>query len=202
MSDTADCKALLAQDPRLAGRGPWLRVHKRRAEDGVERVFTTQARDCFVRVLERDTGLSIDRIADSLADAQAPAPARVAKVRERRWTTNLAAKFPYVPDPGYGGSDADVGIRGFAYSIGEQEEDEDTLYFAFGYVCDDGALFDQHADQYNDALAYLFPEFEVSADVSEGMHEITIPKGHTKESLAALMEERFEATGVQLGDWA
>lgn len=73
MPGSAECKALLEQDPRLAQfGGGWKRVSKSTADDGVERVFRNKAGTCFVRVVKNFHGLTVTGFGPTLADAMQP----------------------------------------------------------------------------------------------------------------------------------
>jgi hypothetical protein len=72
LASSDDCKALLDNDGLVqaaGGKGPWKRLSKRKADDGVERVFQDKQGACFVRVLEDDQGqLSVNQVGTSLSD--------------------------------------------------------------------------------------------------------------------------------------
>lgn len=70
---TNDCKKLLDQHPDTAGtnQGAWKRLSKRKAPDGVERIFSDSAGGRFVRILESPDGLVVVGVGNSRAEVDA-----------------------------------------------------------------------------------------------------------------------------------
>lgn len=86
MTTTADCRIFLESSPEVAAQnpGPWKRISKKNAPDGIERVFASTDGQCFVRLTEDKAGnLDVTHIAATLQDltlpssvvARPPAPA-------------------------------------------------------------------------------------------------------------------------------
>jgi hypothetical protein len=85
---TADCVALLDRDPTLSTQGwtgSWKRLSKKKAEDGIERVFSRAAGPdtVFARVMEKAGALWLDRTGEDVLAVSGPAPAPATPSRFR-----------------------------------------------------------------------------------------------------------------------
>ena len=83
---TADCVVLLDRDLALSAQGQtgsWKRLSKKKAEDGIERVFSRTAGSdtVFARVMEKAGALWLDRTGPDLVSVSGPAPVPSRKSR-------------------------------------------------------------------------------------------------------------------------
>ena len=204
MASTDDCKKLLDSDEKTQGRGPWKRLSKRNADDGVERIFSNKDQTCFVRMLETDTGISINKTGSSQAEVDTTAAA-VAPAGPTL-PINLFTLFP--PDFGttdeYFEEEMETDRATFREDFsgrmvyGFDSLSEDEFIFEFGYETSDGWLYDQHSSAVEHMLFALFPEYadRLSANIAESVHEIEIGEGDTSKKLKRIVEERLKAAGA------
>lgn len=221
MAGSSDCKTLLDTHEALQGRGPWKRVSKRNASDGVERIFTNADRSCFVRVLENHGTLLVHGIGEDLASVQGEIPVSPAPTpREPTYPLALFSLFP--PDDGVSdeellemhwqarspGNDVRAAYRkGFSgrliYIFGEDDGDngvpkEGEVGFMFGFETSDGFISDEHHIAIERLLAFVLGDFpnEFSFNVAESCHCATLEDGESDASLTARLKARFKKIGA------
>ena len=205
MASTADCKQLLEQDPRLAGQadGGWKRLGKRKVDGGQARVFSNGSSTLYALVLETASGLSIEKVADSLDALDAPqgmgatldsAAKPVAKEPEGRVTVDLFSLFP----PPQRHANHMSGRLVYTPQAEDPFYGPKTLIFEMGYETREGYLYDQYASSYERLLTAMLPEYEnqLSCNDSEGRHSIELEDDDTHENATLILSERLERFGI------
>lgn len=204
MASTADCKTLLSQHDALQGLSGWKRLSKRNAPDGVERVFASGDGSHFVRMLENDGGLAVDKIGASMAEVSGMAtsnthvtsdPGSGLREGEMLYPVNLFALFP--PDMGTTNEElAESAADGdYPFCNPETFEAMDTAGMDLRQVlrqCFTGRLIYSFEDgeQSQDEFNFMFG-FETSDGFMDDQH-----RQATESILTVLLADRLDALSI------